>query len=100
MKRHNLRNEKFVHIPLSDFHNEDLCKNCFYGTIIRSYVLYLISFLKIKGKQIITSSFLCGLYKKISDRVVLVIKWVRFHAPTAGGTSLIPGQGTKVLHAV
>ena len=29
----------------------------------------------------------------------LVVEWLTFHAPNAGGTSLIPGQGTKILHA-
>ena len=39
----NLRNEKSVHVPLSDFHNEDLCKNCFYETIIRTVRFYIFS---------------------------------------------------------
>ena len=39
----NLRNEKSVDIPLSDFHNEDLCKNCFYETIIRTVRFYAFS---------------------------------------------------------
>ena len=27
----------------------------------------------------------------------LEIQWLRLHAPSAGGTSLIPGWGTKIL---
>ena len=30
----------------------------------------------------------------------LVIQWLRLHASSAGGASLIPGQGTKISHAV
>ena len=26
----------------------------------------------------------------------LVAQWLRFHAPNAGGTDLIPGQGTNI----
>ena len=26
-------------------------------------------------------------------------QWLRFHASTAGGQGLIPGQRTKILHA-
>ncbi|TEA33665.1 hypothetical protein DBR06_SOUSAS12810006, partial [Sousa chinensis] len=30
----------------------------------------------------------------------LVVQWIRFHAPNAGGPGLIPGQGTKShMHA-
>ncbi|TEA36862.1 hypothetical protein DBR06_SOUSAS44310005, partial [Sousa chinensis] len=25
----------------------------------------------------------------------LVVQWIRLHAPNAGGTGLIPGQGTR-----
>ena len=25
----------------------------------------------------------------------LVVQWLRFHAPSAGGSGLIPGQGTR-----
>ena len=28
-----------------------------------------------------------------------MVQWVRFHASTAGGAGLIPGQGTKITHA-
>ena len=55
-----LRNEKSVHVPLSNFHNEDLCENFFMKLLLKQ-ILYLFSFLKIRGKQIITSSFLFGL---------------------------------------
>ena len=30
----------------------------------------------------------------------LVVQWLELPASTAGGTGLIPGQGTKILHAV
>ena len=29
----------------------------------------------------------------------LAVQWLRLHASTAGGTDLIPGQGTKIPHA-
>ena len=29
----------------------------------------------------------------------LEVQWLRLHAPNPGVTSLIPGQGTKILHA-
>ena len=28
-----------------------------------------------------------------------MVQWIRHHASTAGGTSLIPGGGTKIAHA-
>ena len=28
-----------------------------------------------------------------------MIQWLRFQASTVGGADLIPGQGTKILHA-
>ena len=28
----------------------------------------------------------------------LVVQWLRFHAPTAGGRGSIPGRGTKIPH--
>ena len=30
----------------------------------------------------------------------LVVQWLRFHSSTAGGTGSIPGQGTKIPHAL
>ena len=33
-------------------------------------------------------------------RTSLVIQWLGLHASTAGGTGLIPGQGTKILRAM
>ena len=30
----------------------------------------------------------------------LAVQWLRVHASTAGGMGLIPGQGTKIPHAV
>ena len=29
----------------------------------------------------------------------LAVQWLRLHASTTGGMGLIPGQGTKILHA-
>ena len=29
-----------------------------------------------------------------------MVQWLKFHASTAMGAGLIPGQGTKILHAV
>ena len=28
----------------------------------------------------------------------MVVQWLRFHAPTAGGRGSIPGRGTKIPH--
>ena len=36
---------------------------------------------------------------KIRD-TSLVVQWLRLHASNAGGAGLIPGWGTKILHAV
>ena len=30
----------------------------------------------------------------------LVVQWLRFHTSQAGGTGLIPGQKTDILHAM
>ena len=30
----------------------------------------------------------------------LVVQWLRLHGSNAGGAGLIPGQGTKIPHAV
>ena len=30
----------------------------------------------------------------------LVVQWLRFHTSQAGGTGLIPGQRTDILHAM
>ena len=30
----------------------------------------------------------------------LEVQWLRLHAPNVGGMGLIPGQGTKILHAM
>ena len=32
--------------------------------------------------------------------ISLAVQWLRFHVSTPGGTSLIPGQSPKILHAV
>ena len=29
----------------------------------------------------------------------LAVQWLRLHAPSADGMGLIPGWGTKILHA-
>ena len=29
----------------------------------------------------------------------VAVQWLKLQAPNAGGTGLIPGQGTKILHA-
>ena len=34
------------------------------------------------------------------DGTSLVVHWLRLHAPTAEGTVSIPGQGTKISHAM
>ena len=33
-------------------------------------------------------------------RTSLVVQWFRLQAPAAGGVGLIPGQGTKIQHAI
>ena len=30
----------------------------------------------------------------------LVVQWLRFHAPNTGGRGSIPGQGTRIPHAI
>ena len=35
----------------------------------------------------------------VTSRISLAVQWLRLHTATAGGTGLIPGQGTKILHA-
>ena len=42
-------------------------------------------------------SVLCS---NIEPGTFLVVQWLRLHAPTLGGVGSIPGQGTKILHAV
>ena len=32
--------------------------------------------------------------------ISLAVQWLRFHVSTSGGMGLIPGQSTKILHAV
>ena len=41
-----------------------------------------------------------GNLKKIYGGTSLVVQWLRLRASTAGGTGSIPGQGTKIPHAV
>ena len=38
--------------------------------------------------------------KTIGGRTSLVVQWLRLCASNARGTGSIPGQGTKILHAV
>ena len=37
---------------------------------------------------------------KINYGTSLVVQWLRLRASTAGGMGSIPGQGTKILHAM
>ena len=39
------------------------------------------------------------LFKKIKLGTFLAAQWSRTHTSTAEGTGLIPGLGTKILHA-
>ena len=41
---------------------------------------------------------MCFVHKK-GWGTPLAVQWLRLHASTAGGTGLIPGQGTKIPHA-
>ena len=36
--------------------------------------------------------------KKLVRRTFLVVQWLKFRAPNAGGMDSIPGGGTKILH--
>ena len=36
----------------------------------------------------------------MNEGTSLVVQWLRLHAPNAEGMGLIPGQGTKIPHAV
>ena len=38
--------------------------------------------------------------KLFSLEILVVVQWLRFHACTAGGVDSIPGQGTKIPHAI
>ena len=38
--------------------------------------------------------------KKASSGTSLAVQWLRLCASSAGDVGLIPGQGTKILHAV
>ena len=38
--------------------------------------------------------------KKSSPRTTPVVQWLRLPASTAGSMGLIPGQGTKIPHAM
>ena len=39
-------------------------------------------------------------YKDGKEGISLAVQWLRLRASTAGGTVSIPGQGTKIPHAV
>ena len=38
--------------------------------------------------------------EKDFPRLSLVVQWLRLHVPSEGDMDLIPGQGTKILHAL
>ena len=40
-----------------------------------------------------------NIWKSICIGTSLAVQWLRLHTSTAGGTGLIPGQGTKIPHA-
>jgi len=40
------------------------------------------------------------LSQEISEGTSLVAQWLRLHVSTAGGLDSIPGQGTKIPHAL
>ena len=40
------------------------------------------------------------LFLKVFGGIFLAVQWLRFYIPNAGGASSIPGQGTKIPHAV
>ena len=40
-----------------------------------------------------------NLYKTVYSGTFLMVQWLRLRTSTTGRTSLIPGQGTKILHA-
>ena len=41
-----------------------------------------------------------GRRNKVYKRNILVVKWLRLHASTAGGAGSIPGRGTKIPQAM
>ena len=41
-----------------------------------------------------------GRRSKVYKRNILVVKWLRLHASTAGGAGSIPGRGTKIPQAM
>ena len=40
------------------------------------------------------------MYKMCEEGTSLVVQWIRLQASNSGGMGSIPGQGTKILHAV
>ena len=52
---------------------------------------------KSKQNQTVTSVF--EILKKFTLGTSQVGQWLGFHAPNAGGTGSIPGQGTRILLA-
>ena len=49
--------------------------------------------------QIAQLSLMLACSLKQGPQTSLVVQWLRLCTPNAGGTGLIPGQGTKVPHA-
>ena len=49
---------------------------------------------------VISPDFVLDLQKDLLAGISLMIEWLRLHASNAGGAGSIPGQGTKIPHAM
>ena len=58
---------------------------------IKNAILFMLAFPKMKHLGINLTKYIQG--------TSLVVQWLRLCASIAGGMGLIPGWGTKILHA-
>ena len=64
-------------------------------------VVYEFSVLGVPGGVVVPFSELGNTQGRKGTRrtSLVVVQWLRLHTSIAGGTGLIPGPGTKILHA-
>ena len=63
------------------------------------YILSVCVYIYIYIKQVVVKTNKGKPYLKWSPGTSLAVQWLRFQASEAGGTGLIPGQGTENPHA-
>ena len=67
------------------------------------HTIVIIWVVKIVSSKYITRTRRLGKKGKYQKSLVtgtsLMVQWLKFQAPNAGGMGLIPGQGTKIPHA-